>query len=125
MNKENKRKTIGEELWLVHLKRYQASPEDFDIVSPRRKRSKSIGEELYEVHLKRCHGLDLGCDYDSDCNGIDNYQSKKEDHVKVVGHDTSSSETPNSSDESIDHHVKCHESKLSKESHNSKVPISP
>jgi hypothetical protein len=56
-------RTVGEELFLVHLSR--EDPEeavmDKDGV-PNRKRSKSIGEELFDVHLKRCAGVEP--DYD-------------------------------------------------------------
>jgi len=60
---ECKKKTAGEELWLIHLKRFQPTSEDFDMILPKRKRSKSIGQELFEVHLTRCQG----CDSDYDC----------------------------------------------------------
>lgn len=58
------KRTVGEELFLVHLSRQD--PEDIvtdkDGVFPQRKRSKSIGEELFDVHLKRVAGVDP--DYD-------------------------------------------------------------
>lgn len=60
------KRTVGEELFLVHL--HRQTPEDaiadkdFGIDAPPRKRSKSIGEELFEVHLKRCEGVEP--DYD-------------------------------------------------------------
>lgn len=63
---ENKR-TVGEELFLVHLKRKapKDEEEDYDEEPPiERKRKSSIGEELYQVHLKRsCH--DLQCETDT------------------------------------------------------------
>ena len=70
MSKEHKKKTIGEELWLIHLKRYHPTPEDLDTPPPKsRTRSKSIGEELYEVHLKRCKGLCFDTDTDKSDEG--------------------------------------------------------
>lgn len=59
------KRTVGEELFLVHLSRQD--PEDAvvdkdGVSDPQRKRSKSVGEELFEVHLKRCAGVEL--DYD-------------------------------------------------------------
>lgn len=50
-----RKKTAGEELWLIHLKRHIPSPEDYDV--PKRKRTRSIGEELYQIHLKRSRGV--------------------------------------------------------------------
>ena len=50
--------TIGEELYLVHLRRRagtETAEEDFDRVKPR-KREHDVGEELWEVHLKRSRG---------------------------------------------------------------------
>ena len=70
MNRENRKKTIGEELWLVYLKRYHPTPEDVDLPERRTKRKKTIGQELYEVHLKRCQGLSCDCDYDYDKNEV-------------------------------------------------------
>ncbi|GKY92637.1 hypothetical protein MPSEU_000233800 [Mayamaea pseudoterrestris] len=51
-------KTKGEELFLVHLTRYQQpSPEDFDRDGEgscsRKERSMSAGEELWEIHCRR------------------------------------------------------------------------
>jgi hypothetical protein len=63
--------SLGEELFLIHLKRttltQDANPEDVeddhDYERPRHPK-KSIGEELFEVHLKRSKGLEP--DYDID-----------------------------------------------------------
>jgi hypothetical protein len=57
------KRTLGEELFLVHLHRQTAEDAvaDKDGI-PVRKRSKSIGEELFEVHLKRSEGVEP--DYD-------------------------------------------------------------
>lgn len=80
----NTKKTAGEELWLIHLKRYQPDPEDMDV--PKRKMSKSIGQELYEVHLKRCKGLSLECDSckvdeDGTCKVTDCDDSPQHEHL--------------------------------------------
>lgn len=57
----NHKRTIGEELFLIYLKRRspEEEEEDRDIEhhTEVRKRSKSIGEELFGVHLKRSQGL--------------------------------------------------------------------
>ena len=52
----SEKRTIGEELYLIHLKRQREHEEDYNIVEIPRKRSRSIGEELYEIHLKRSQG---------------------------------------------------------------------
>mmetsp|Transcript_33592 Transcript_33592/g.49364 ORF Transcript_33592/g.49364 Transcript_33592/m.49364 type:complete len:118 (-) Transcript_33592:252-605(-) len=76
--------SIGEELFLVHLRRashmHDDSDDDDDIerIFPerhhRKKRSKSIGEELFEVHLKRS----VGCEPDIDCEK--NHTKKEVEH---------------------------------------------
>ena len=60
------KKTIGEELFLVYLKRRlpEEEEEDLDVEPHRRVRSRSIGQELYDVHLKRSEGM--GEDYSND-----------------------------------------------------------
>jgi hypothetical protein len=62
-----KTKTVGEELYLVHLRRHEGEeprPEDFDFENPPKKRSYSAGEELWNVHMKRVRGLepDVDCE---------------------------------------------------------------
>jgi hypothetical protein len=57
-----KPKSLGEELYLVHLRRVAGvtpDEEDFDrgTFTPR-KRAHSLGEELWGVHLKRSRGLE-------------------------------------------------------------------
>lgn len=67
------KRTAGEELFLVHLRRtnspHHDHAEDEDDHDTKfheipRKRSRSIGEELFLTHLKRSEGLDP--DYDTD-----------------------------------------------------------
>ncbi len=62
MEPEEKPETVGEELYLVHLRRHEGEeprPEDFDMESlTTKKRSYSIGEELWKVHVKRSRGVD-------------------------------------------------------------------
>ena len=58
------RRSVGEELYLVHLRREQGrerSEDDFDCATPR-KRAHSVGEELWDIHLKRSRGLDPDVD---------------------------------------------------------------
>jgi len=65
MNTNNDHKmTIGEELFLIYLKRRlpEEEEEDHDVEPERRVRSRSIGQELYEVHLKRSQGIELDFD---------------------------------------------------------------
>jgi hypothetical protein len=50
------KRSIGEELFLVHLSR-QRSDEDGDTILLRN-RARSVGEELYEIHLKRARGME-------------------------------------------------------------------
>lgn len=65
-----KAETVGEELYLVHLRRHEGEeprPEDFDHSgdsTPTKKRSSSAGEELWNVHLKRSRGMepDIDCE---------------------------------------------------------------
>ena len=58
------KRTVGEELFLVHLSRYNAtgpSGEDFDHEEKEpepRERSMSVGEELWRVHCKRNQGVE-------------------------------------------------------------------
>lgn len=63
-NDNNRKRTVGEELYLVYLKRSQGQEEEEEEeVEPiRRRRKISIGEELYSVHLKRSQGLPLDLD---------------------------------------------------------------
>lgn len=76
MSPATAKRTVGEELYLVHLRRGQhhhekevegdkesdVESEDDHDYEPPRKRSRSIGEELFSVHLKRSEGLEP--DYD-------------------------------------------------------------
>ncbi len=65
---QERKKTIGEELFLVYLKRkgLENDEDDFDEVRPtERKRKISIGEELYQIHLKRSSN---DADNDTDMN---------------------------------------------------------
>mmetsp|Transcript_122603 Transcript_122603/g.342051 ORF Transcript_122603/g.342051 Transcript_122603/m.342051 type:complete len:118 (+) Transcript_122603:68-421(+) len=67
-----KAETVGEELYLVHLRRHEGEeprPEDFDFESPHHLLNKkrgysSAGEELWNVHMKRSRGMepDIDCD---------------------------------------------------------------
>ena len=65
MNTSKTNTTIGEELFLVHLRRCEGKSqlEDRDLppelVEGRKRRADSIGEELWQVHLKRSRGVDV------------------------------------------------------------------
>lgn len=79
--------TVGEELFLVHLRRTQgqAQTEDRDLPPEleevrKRTRANSIGEELWQVHLKRSRG------YDED----EAQSPNNENHFKVLANDTTS-----------------------------------
>ena len=65
------KRTAGEELFLVYLKRRAMEDIEDDIEVEEhhcaRKRSRSIGQELYEVHLKRSQGMNPNEDLDMDC----------------------------------------------------------
>jgi hypothetical protein len=68
------KKTPGEELYLVHLSRFNKLPRsenDFDHETKEpRKRSFSAGEELWQIHLKRSAGLDPAADEDKEPSTI-------------------------------------------------------
>jgi hypothetical protein len=71
-----KPETVGEELYLVHLRRHEGEEprvEDFDFENPPRKRSYSTGEELWNVHVKRSRGLepDIDCKKPEGSSGHD------------------------------------------------------
>jgi|EP00979_Chaetoceros_neogracilis_P008274 hypothetical protein len=87
------KKTIGEELFLVYLKRRlpEEEEEDLDLEPHRRVRSRSIGQELYEVHLKRSQGMEEDCSQDvlipdspkghdeiKECDRKDDLENKKQ-----------------------------------------------
>ena len=75
INNDNKNKiTVGEELYLIYLKRRIAEEEEDDHEkAPARKRTRSIGDELYSVHLKRSQGMHL----DADMNHSDHQKDVK------------------------------------------------
>lgn len=60
MAAEGTTKSQGEELYLVHLARYQPRAEDFDheraASSAPKERSMSAGEELWSIHCRRSRG---------------------------------------------------------------------
>lgn len=64
-NTNEKTGTLGEELYLVHLRRHQGEepkPEDFDHeggTPMKRDRGLSAGEELWQVYLKRSQGVQM------------------------------------------------------------------
>ena len=75
-NSKNKR-TIGEELYLVYLKRRTPEEEDLDEEHHHRKRSRSIGEELYSIHLKRSHDTGLELERGSEGQKIEEAEHKE------------------------------------------------
>jgi hypothetical protein len=80
--------SVGEELFLVHLKRDEhmhddpETDDDIDLPPPhqQRQRSKSIGEELYEVHVRRSNGLTDKDDDEADVNAADDVDADAVDH---------------------------------------------
>lgn len=76
---EEEKKTLGEELYLVHLERFnkeERSPEDFDLEAKPKPREITPGEELWLVHCKRTAGVQL----EEDCEqepANDNKNKKK------------------------------------------------
>jgi hypothetical protein len=78
---EDGKRTLGEELYLVHLSRFnklERSETDFDHEDKEpRKRSLSAGEELWNVHLKRSAGLDLEGDEDKEPSTIETTKKLK------------------------------------------------
>lgn len=59
------KRTVGEELFLVHIARHKGeapSEDDYDRVRGPRERSRSIGEELWGVHLRRSIGMEPDVD---------------------------------------------------------------
>jgi hypothetical protein len=68
-----KPKTVGEELYLVHLRRHEGDEpkvEDFDFTTTPnptpRDRSLSAGEELWRIHLQRSQGVEGGEEKEED-----------------------------------------------------------
>jgi hypothetical protein len=78
-NSITKPKSLGEELYLVHLQRVAGvtpEEEDFDTLTPR-KRAHSLGEELWDVHLKRSHGLEGDRDEEIPTDSAHNKSSER------------------------------------------------
>jgi hypothetical protein len=79
------KRTAGEELFLVHLRRtnsphhdHAEDEDDHDYEIPR-KRSRSIGEELFLAHLKRSEGLEPDYDTDPEVNASNASDAKGKD----------------------------------------------
>ena len=55
----NRKRTVGEELFLIHLSRFKEATEaDYDHEDrPPRKPAMTVGEELWRIHCKRSQGL--------------------------------------------------------------------
>ena len=81
--------TIGEELYLIHLKR-RSGNDDNDEISIEdplpRKRSRSIGEELYEVHIKRSEGLAPDYDCGAESKNDTDFLAEDADHKGSYEH---------------------------------------
>lgn len=54
-------RSVGEELWEIHLARSSHVLDECGAFAPR-KRIRSMGDELWEVHLKRSEGMVLAYD---------------------------------------------------------------
>lgn len=74
MSVDANKKTLGEELFLVHLSRQNGKSEggEDDIKHPRRERGLSIGEELWQVHCTRAAAGGL----ENDGNGDEMHDEK-------------------------------------------------
>jgi len=88
-NSDNRKSTVGEELYLVYLKRSQGQEDEEQVEPIRRRRKISIGEELYSVHLRRSQGLALDLDtselpHDADQNNQQNIDNKVEANTKNI-----------------------------------------
>lgn len=81
------KRTKGEELWSIHLRRTNSphhdhadDEDDHDYAEvTQRKRSRSIGEELFLTHLKRSEGLDPDYDTDPELGALSASDAKGED----------------------------------------------
>jgi len=81
------KKSTGEELYLVHLKRKgNRSDDEDDRDHPTRKRSCSIGEELYSIHLKRstCFNPESDTGLAAECTFKDSSENEKNDSPSNV-----------------------------------------
>lgn len=60
------KKTVGEELFEVYLRRSKPEGDESNNEGhiKNRERVKSIGEELFDIHLKRSRGIELDGDVD-------------------------------------------------------------
>ena len=74
------KRTPGEELYLVHLRRLREEEDDHDHL-PRKRRSSSVGEELWEIHKRRSQGMEGDSDRDTDESVL---LDKREDPKKFV-----------------------------------------
>jgi hypothetical protein len=63
---EDHKKTIGEELFEVYLRRRTSEDSDLEGHHERRVRTKSVGEELFEVHLRRSKGINPDNDLETE-----------------------------------------------------------
>lgn len=79
------KRTAGEELFLVHLRRtnsphhdHAEDEDDHDYEIPR-KRSRSVGEELFLTHLKRSEGLEPDYDTDPEVDASNSSDAKGKD----------------------------------------------
>jgi hypothetical protein len=80
-NVQEQKTTVGEELYLVHLRRSAGESRNG---SPR-KRSHSVGEELWEVHIKRSRGSKLDLDTENTVSFKQEDDIKRDSPVDVKG----------------------------------------
>ena len=82
------KRSVGEELFLVHLNRYKEKrAEDFDHdPKPPRKVDMTVGEELWRVHCKRQRGIEEESDSsDSDYDPNEKLSLKRRMKMKDEG----------------------------------------
>jgi hypothetical protein len=65
-NHDDHKKTVGEELFEVYLRRRTPEDLDPDEHHEKRVRTKSAGEELYEIHLRRSKGIDIDKEFETE-----------------------------------------------------------
>mmetsp|Transcript_10406 Transcript_10406/g.22945 ORF Transcript_10406/g.22945 Transcript_10406/m.22945 type:complete len:136 (-) Transcript_10406:344-751(-) len=85
-DKDDDRKTVGEELFLVHLSRFsERSPDDYDREKPaHRSIERSVGEELWQVHCQRMKGVEFEEDRGEEDDSSSNVEGGHDSNVVVT-----------------------------------------
>lgn len=120
-DKKKDKPTVGEELFLVHLKRLHREEEaegDVDVVddhdylittsgtSQRKRSGSTVGEELWQIHCKRSRGMSEEGEYDrDDVNEVDSDEHHKQ--KKTVASISTSSPTTSVKSKDVGGEFKC------------------